>query len=238
MKKKRPFLTAHWSNLCIFTYEVPPALLEPHLPPGLELDMRDGSCFASLVAFQFLDTCVWGIPWPGFRHFPELNLRFYVRWEGRRGVVFVRELVPQRLVAWIARLLYNEPYVAAPLQCTILDESATLTAEYRLDWQQRAHTMRMTGARPAIRPPPASLEHFFKEHQWGFGTDRRGRLTVYEVQHPEWDVYPIVSHALDFDFAQVYGPAWSILNQAVPYSTVFAVGSDVAVYPRKVVRVV
>src|SRR6266568_5120078 len=47
---RRPFLTARWSNLAILTWEVPPALLEPHLPAGLELDRRDGAAFASLVA--------------------------------------------------------------------------------------------------------------------------------------------------------------------------------------------
>src|SRR5437870_9067010 len=99
---RRPFLTARWSNLAILTWEVPPALLEPHLPAGLELDRRDGAAFASLVAFDFLDTRVLGIPWPGF---PEVNLRFYVRLRAQRGVVFIREFVPQAIVAWLARAL-------------------------------------------------------------------------------------------------------------------------------------
>src|SRR3954469_20731239 len=110
-----PFLTARWSNLCLLTYAVPPALLEPRLPPGLDLDLRDGQAFVSLVAFDFLDTRVLGVPWPGFRNFPEINLRFYARRGDERGVVFVREWVPQRLVAWLARTLYNEPYAAAAM---------------------------------------------------------------------------------------------------------------------------
>src|SRR5688572_29057707 len=111
----RPFLTARWTDLFLATYAVPPALLEPRLPPGLALDTRDGQAFVSLVAFQFLDTRVLGIPWPGYRHFAELNLRFYVRQGTERGVVFLREFVPQRFVAWVARWVYNEPYLAAPL---------------------------------------------------------------------------------------------------------------------------
>ena len=53
------FLTARWSNLCLFTYAVPPALLRPRVPPGLELDRREGlegEAFVSLVAFDFLET--------------------------------------------------------------------------------------------------------------------------------------------------------------------------------------
>src|SRR5438132_9933153 len=112
---RRPFLTARWSNLAILTWEVPPALLEPHLPAGLELDRRDGRAVASLVAFDFLDTRVLGVPWPGYRDFPEVNLRFYVRHGAQRGVVFVREFVPSRLVALLARLLYHEAYAAIPM---------------------------------------------------------------------------------------------------------------------------
>src|SRR5215831_17753645 len=97
-----PFLTARWSNLFLATYAVPPSLLWKRLPPGLELDMRDGQAFVSLVAFDFHDTRVLGIPWPGYRNFPELNLRFYVRHGADRGVMFVREFVAQRLVAWVA----------------------------------------------------------------------------------------------------------------------------------------
>jgi len=111
---RRPFLTARWSNLAILTYEVPPALLDPHVPAGLTLDTRGGSTFASLVAFDFQDTRVWGVAWPGLRRFPEINLRFYVRRGNRRGVVFIREFVPQPLVSWLARAIYNEPYLVAP----------------------------------------------------------------------------------------------------------------------------
>src|SRR5262245_45755084 len=164
------FLTARWSNLFLATYVTPPELLRPRLPPGLELDTRDGHCFVSLVAFDFLQTRVLGVPWPGFRNFPELNLRFYVRHGERRGVVFVREYVPQRFVAWAARTFYNEPYQPAMMANTITYDDATISAEYRIEVAGKAHVMRVTGERPTVRPGPESVEHFFKEHEWGFGT--------------------------------------------------------------------
>ena len=67
-----PFLSARWSNLILITYAVPPELLRPYLPDGIALDTRDGQSFASLVAFDFLDTRVLGVPWPGFRTFAEM----------------------------------------------------------------------------------------------------------------------------------------------------------------------
>src|SRR4051794_22295162 len=94
----RAFLTAQWTNLILANYAVPDALVLPYLPPGLELDRHEGRAFVSLVAFDFVGTRVFGIPWPGYRDFPEVNLRFYVRCGADRGVCFIRELVPLRLI--------------------------------------------------------------------------------------------------------------------------------------------
>lgn len=227
----RPFLTARWSNLFLATYVVPPALLEPRLPPGLQLDLRDGQAFVSLVAFDFLDTRVFGVPWPGFRNFAELNLRFYVRQDSARGVMFVRKFVPQRLVAWMARAIYNEPYVAAPLASTVHDGPDSLTLEHRLRFGGRTHTISATGKKPPYRPADDTVEHFFKEHQWGYGISRRGQMIRYEVEHPAWNVYPVQTYQIDLDWERVVGPEWEFLGSTAPVSTVLAVGSPVAVYP-------
>ncbi len=232
----RPFLTARWEHLALLSYVVPPEVLTPHLPPGLMLDTRDGQAFASLVAFDFLDTRVLGVPWPGFRDFPEINVRFYVRHGAERGVVFVRELVPQRLVAWVARRLYNEPYVATSMQNTRDEMPDRLTMTYQFAWEGRRQTLRVTGAKPTETPPPDSTAHFFKEHQWGFGTTRGGRAVRYEVTHPVWQTYPVASFDLDLDWTRVYGPAWSFLQEAEPYSVVLAAGSPVEVFSKSALR--
>jgi uncharacterized protein YqjF (DUF2071 family) len=226
----RPFLTAWWNNVFLATYAVPPALLQPRLPQGLELDLREGSAFVSLVAFEFLHTRVWGIPVPGCGEFAELNLRYYVHHGPDRGVVFIRELVPRRLITWAARLLYNEPYRTAPLTATRREEAACRTMEYRLRDRGRDHMIGVTGSLPAYLPGEATDEHFFKEHHWGFGTTRGGRTLRYEVAHPVWEVLAVRDYHLDFDWATVYGPEWGFLSKAVPCSTVLAVGSAVQVF--------
>lgn len=228
----RPFLTARWSHVFLATYVVPPDLLAPYLPTGLELDLRGGRAFASLVAFDFLDTRVLGIPWPGFRNFPELNLRFYVRRGDDRGVVFVRELVPKRLIASLARALYNEPYVAAPMTSTVVEDGEKVSVEHRLSFAGRTHTIRAVGTKPAYVPEPATAEAFFKEHQWGYGKTRDGRTLRYHVWHPVWPVYEVREAHIDLDWSSVYGPAWASLQGATPESLILAVGSEIAVYPK------
>jgi hypothetical protein len=229
----RPFLTATWRSLAIITYAVPPERVAPHLPPGVEPDTRGGEAFASLVGFDFLDTRVLGVPWPGYRRFPEFNLRFYAQHDGRRGVAFYRELVPKRLVAWIARTLYGEPYRAVPMQNTPRITADTLTMTYRFDWKGREQRVRVRGQRPARFPETEdSTADFFKEHRWGFGTTRGGRPVRYEVLHPRWKIYPVNECHVQLDWGSVYGPEWQFLADADPVSVVLAKGSPVEVYWR------
>jgi uncharacterized protein YqjF (DUF2071 family) len=229
---RRKFLTAQWRNLILANFAVPEGLLRPLVPPGCALDHREGACWASLVGFQFLGTRVLGIGWPGFRNFPEWNLRFYVNHQGERGVCFVREFVPQWSVATIARVLYNEPYRSASMSMDVKELPDTLTATYTVNWANRIHSLSATGAKPAMRPAADSLEHWFKEHSWGFGTSRRGKLIRYEVNHPEWGVYPVREFKFDVDWAAMYGPEWAPMNGVQPASVVLAVGSEISVYPK------
>src|SRR5215475_14053900 len=91
------FLTAHWRSLLMLNFPIDPAVLEPLVPRGTDLDPWQGQHYVSVVGFLFLHTRVLGIPVPCHRNFEEVNLRFYVRrqtHEGwRRGVCFVKEVV-------------------------------------------------------------------------------------------------------------------------------------------------
>lgn len=227
------FMTAAWRNLILLNYAVPDELLAARVPPGLVLDRHPdgGSAYVSLVAFDFLGTRVFGRRWPGHTDFAEINLRFYVRQPatGRRGVVFVREIVPQALTAFFARRLYNEPYVAAPI-ASEGTHGEIFEKRYVLTWKGRQHVIAARGDAACVRPPEDSAEHFFKEHEWGFGRTRDGQLLTYRVEHPVWDVYPACEPRSAFDFAAVYGDEWRLLNDRAPDSTAFAVGSEIKVY--------
>jgi hypothetical protein len=231
---RRDVLTARWANLSVITYAVDEERLRAVLPPGCVPDLRDGRAFASLVAFDFLGTRVMGISWPGHRNFPEINLRFYVRHGERRGVCFLREFVPRRVVATMARLLYNEPYRAATMSSHTNETPDTIEVNHHLTLGGITNRIRVIGNKPAVRPDADSVEHFFKEHSWGFGTSRRGRPLSYRVDHPIWDIWPVRSFDLDWNWKAVYGPDWEFLADARPYSVVLACGSDVRVFPKAV----
>ena len=229
------FLSAQWKRLLLLTYDVDPQLLSDHLPPGLTLDTIDGRAFVSLVAFDFLDTRVVGIRWPGFINFPEINLRFYVRHpDGRRGVVFIREYVPKRLIALLARTLYNEPYQAAPMTSAWIESENNFQLEHTLWIGQSVQQIEVELGKNPVMSQEDSLDHFFKEHSWGFGQTRSGRLLEYQVWHPIWETLPVTSVNLKWDWGAVYGDQWAFLSNQEPFHQAFAVGSEIRVYPKSI----
>ena len=108
-----PFLTAQWRYLVVINSEVEPRILQPCVPRGTELDLFDGLCFVSMVGFLFDETRLFArLTVPLHASFEEANLRFYVKRhvgaDVRRGVVFVKELVPSRSVICVARWVFHE----------------------------------------------------------------------------------------------------------------------------------
>lgn len=229
----RPFLTAVWSDLILASYAVPDEALMPYLRPGLELDRWQGSAWCSLVAFDFRRTRVLGVSAPSYttlRDFPEFNLRFYVREGERRGVMFVRELVPNAFVASVARLVYNEPYSVARMTSRVTQVGERRRVRHDFTFGGKRHLIAVTAHGPAAVPQAESFETWLKEQAWGFGRLRNGVPTRYRVAHPPWRTYPVEGCDLAVDLDTLYGPRWRFLQSRTPDSVVLAEGSAVSVY--------
>jgi uncharacterized protein YqjF (DUF2071 family) len=234
------FLTAEWRELAMLNYAVNPDLLSPFVPRGTELDCFDGRYFVSLVGFRFLHTKVRGIAWPFHRNFEEVNLRFYVRRrEGndwRRGVVFVREIVPRRAIAAIARLLYNEKYLALPMSHQIAAHDGGMDVEYHWTLQGRVNKMSVAVTGHAAIPDPGSQAHFITEHFWGYSSQPKGDSVEYRVEHASWAVWTARSARFEGDATQLYGQNLAAVLQRQPDSAFLAQGSAVTVYRGKRMR--
>ena len=229
------FVTARWHRLVMVSYEIDPALLKPYLPVETELDTWNGESYVSLVAFRFLDTRVKGIAIPFHRDFEEINLRFYVRSKGpegwRRGVVFVREVVPKRAIAAVARWLYNENYVACPTDSEIVDPTDTSDGSVEYRWHPGQAWMwvkgRFSGA-PAL-PAPSSQEEFIAEHYWGYSKQRDGGTVEYRVEHPQWKVWSLAAPECSAGVVDFHGGEFREALSGMPRSAFVADGSDVIV---------
>jgi len=231
----RPFLTARWDSLVLLNYRCPPDLLAPLVPVGTELDSWHGQALVSLVGFIFGDTRLRGLPIPFHRTFEEVNLRFYVRRQvpsgpPRRAVVFIRELVPRRAIATIARWAYNEPYLAVPMSHSRdLDPARGGRVDYTWRYEGAVFAMGATVAGPSRPLRPGSEAEFITEHYWGYTRQRDGGTLEYQVEHPPWTVWDRADHHFTGPARILYGPAFGQVLAAGPSSAYVAVGSAVTV---------
>jgi uncharacterized protein YqjF (DUF2071 family) len=232
MAQQRAFLTAEWNNLLMLNYAVDPSMLLPHVPSGARLDTFDGTTYISLVGFEFNNMRIAGIAVPFHSAFEEVNLRFYVRHGDRRGVVFIRELVPKFAVAVIARSAYGEKYSRVPMTHRIhyrLDRDV-VEAEYSWGSGPGLCSMRVETESAAYLPAEGSLGQFITEHYWGYAAQRGGGTLEYEVQHPQWQVREAGTAILNGDATQYYGAELGRAVMRKPHSAFLAEGSGVTVF--------
>ena len=119
---QKKLLTAEWRKLIMANYEIDPFILKKYLPAGTELATWENKYYVSLVGFMVLKTKLHGIPIPFHSDFPEVNLRFYVRYRSgndwKRGVVFINEFVPKHAITFVANKIYKERFATYPIKHT------------------------------------------------------------------------------------------------------------------------
>ncbi len=232
----RPFLRARWESLVLANFACPRALLEPLVPAGTVLDPWRGVDLVSLVGLLFRDASVKGVSLPGLRTFPQVNLRFYVRrpvpsGDDRKGVVFIREIVPRRLIAHVARIAYNEPFVALPMDFRgALDPGRGGRVEYR--WRRRGARFALgaTVAGAARAAAAGSESRFVTEHYWGYARQRDGGTLEFRVTRPRWDTWDPERHRLSGPWSSIYGSGLGDVLSGAAHSVLAAAGSEVEIH--------
>ncbi|MDA1219576.1 MAG: DUF2071 domain-containing protein [Chloroflexi bacterium] len=235
--QRRPFLTANWRNLVMLTYEIDPEVLQPYVPQGLLLDQWDGKCLISVIGLQFLNIRIRGIPIPLYGSYPEINLRFYVRREirgqWRRGVVFIKQIVPHRLVALVARWVYHEQFVAMPMQHSVEnspEDGAPRQVSYQWRHLRAWSRMAVNNLTSLQRADPGSVEEFVAEHYWGYNSQPDGSTLEYLVDRPQWRIRNAANSTLECDVGRIYGDEFAESLSGAPISAIWAEGSTVALH--------
>jgi uncharacterized protein YqjF (DUF2071 family) len=234
------FLSAEWRKLAIFNYEVPPSLLQPYLPMSTQLDLFEGKCYVSMVGFLFKNTRLLKVKVPFHVNFEEVNLRFYVRRkvdnEWRRGVVFIKEIVPKWALSFVANTLYEEHYVTLPMRHRWLNADGMLMVKYEWQVSNSWQSLAITAKDEAVAIPEGSVAEFITEHYWGYSKVSENKTNEYNVHHPRWLQYPVLEYETNFDFALNYGPKFAFLNEKQPSSVQLAEGSPISVDIKKTLK--
>ena len=221
----------------MLNYFVDPHLIAPLVPPGTEIDFENGETFLSIVGLLFRDTRLLGLPIPRHRDFEEVNLRFYVRRNSadtwRRGVVFIREMVPRYAVALVARAFYGENYFAVPMKHEIEHLAGNLKVEYSWRRGRRWESLKMTAAGEPQPIPAGSHAEFITEHYWGY-TSLRSGCGEYRVEHPRWKIWKAAGFELNADVATLYGEQFADTLNQPPRSAFIADGSPITIQRREI----
>lgn len=211
-------------------YKVDPHLFDDLIPHGTEIDLYQGDCYLSLVAFKFVDTAVMGVKIPFHTNFEEVNLRFYVQRkltnEIRRGVVFVKEIVPRSAICWVANSMFGEKY-----ECWNMGhEEGENELEYFWSQDDCENAISVEYKDSLGVPADESREAFIIEHYWGYTKRGERRTDEYLVEHPKWELLEVNYAEIEVDFAETYGERFDFLSDAAPDSVLLARGSDITVY--------
>lgn len=234
----KTFLTAEWRKLAMANYSISPDILKSYLPPRTEIDTWNGACYVSLIGFMFQQVKLKGVKIPFHVNFEEVNLRFYVRYNDngnwKRGVVFIKEIVPKPALTFVARTLYNEKYQTLPMSHSWTSEDDRQTIEYK--WKKgKWHSLRIRTSKNSSLIQSQSEEEFITEHYWGYTKLANNKTSEYGVEHPQWEVYQTIDYSIDVDFGAVYGPEFSFLTRQEPKSVFLAEGSAIEVKTGRVI---
>jgi hypothetical protein len=218
-------------------YVVDPRVIAPLVPAETEIDFKNGETFLSVVGFLFHDTHLLGFPIPLHRDFEEVNLRFYVRRKSadtwRRGVVFIRELVPRRAITLVARTFYRENHIAMPMKHEIEHLHDNLKVEYSWRRGRKWESLKMAATGEAQPISAGSHAEFITEHYWGYTALRSG-CSEYRVEHPCWKIWSATAFELSADSAALYSEQFAETLTQAPRSAFIADGSPITVQKRQV----
>ena len=165
-------------------YILPPEPLMPHLPDPLVPDTRNGKAAVGLVGVHLTDVRVFGMAGPGFRHVPAVELQAAVQHPPteRTGTLTLQAYVPRRLVAWGARLLYDEPVAVASMQPLRRSSDDRVAMTYRFDWRGREQRLRVEEARVGDEAPADGVAPFGRGGPWRFATTGGGTLRCARIE--------------------------------------------------------
>ena len=227
------FLTAQWRKLIFANYPVDHRVLAPFVPAHTELDTWNDSAYVSVIGFLFRDVRLLGLRIPFHVTFEEVNLRFYVRRkvedQWRRGVVFIKEIVPKPAITFVANTLYDEAYETRPMHHRWTHTAQQQQVEYNWRVGSRWQTVAVTAENALVDIRPGSEEEYITEHYWGYSRKSAAKTTEYEVTHPRWQQSPVTDYRLDVDFELNYGHAFAFLNERSPASVFLTEGSPITI---------
>lgn len=192
----RPVMLQTWRALTFLHWAYQPGVIRRLLPTGLELDTFDGAAWVGLAPFLLENLRPRAIPsLPWISHFPETNVRTYVRGpDGKPGVWFFTLEADRLAVVLGARVLYHLPYRWARMKV----QEREGTVDYRSErlWPfGRGYSQ--ISIQPGKRMDTREFDHFLTARYRLYALTGE-RIAHADIEHEPWPLH----HATVLDLRQ------------------------------------
>jgi uncharacterized protein YqjF (DUF2071 family) len=182
-----------WRDLAFIHYPVEAAAVQSRLPSALRVDTFAGRAWLGLVPFRMTKVAPRYAPaFPFVSTFPEVNVRTYVKIDGKPGVWFFSLDADSRLTVFLGRHLAHLPYFFA-----------RATLRQRGDWyhfsscrptREGSVRARYRPSSAAFYPADGTFEHWATERYCLYTQSPRGQVLRLDVHHAPWPLQRAEAH--------------------------------------------
>ncbi len=181
-----------WRDFLFVNFSVPPEMLQPHVP--FALDLHEGRAFVSLVSFDLnrihVKSHELATRWllrPVSDH-AFLNVRTYVVHEGKPGICFLAEWIPNPLSLICGPLTYGLPYRLGRFEREKRDCDGVGHVVVRDPRRDETLALTYPTNRDNLRPcEPGSADEFLLERYTAY-TFRGKVRRRFDVAHAPWQM--------------------------------------------------
>ncbi|MDB4777923.1 DUF2071 domain-containing protein [bacterium] len=235
---KKLLMQANWSEIVSVNFQIDPAILEPRVPQGLELDFHNNETYISLIALRLNYVKMRGFPLPICRGFEGIGLRFYVKRKvGPRyvtGTCLIKDYVSSAIGAWVLSSLFKIKSSKVKLKressgFNSPDESVVPQVQYQWSIGDSQNKLKVKGRARMKKTGSDTKVGFILGHNNTY-TERDSQAFEHRVERPPWTVWDAAQASFECNTKQMFGQEFVKTLARRPSSVFVSEGSPVTVF--------
>lgn len=184
-----------WNNAIFLHWQVDTNELKKFVPSSLEIDLFDGIAWVSMVAFTMENMRPRNLPsFSPISNFDEINIRTYVKYNGKNGVYFLNIEGGTRLSCKIARVISELPY-----QFSKMDRTEGL---FRSNNDENDDSFRIKFTIGDELSEKCVIDKWLTE-RYALFQDAGRYLNSFEIHHIEWPINEIEIQELNLSYSKL-----------------------------------
>ncbi|TRZ41620.1 YqjF family protein [Robertkochia solimangrovi] len=212
-----------WNNAIFLHWQVEISALKKFVPNDLEIDLFEGKPWVSIVAFSMENIRPKNLPaFSPISNFDEINIRTYVKANGKTGVYFLSIEGGKKLSCKVAKGISELPYRYSRMQRTPYTYLSS-NPEYK-DQLKINHDTGMATSNKS------DLDKWLTE-RYALFQDTEKYINEFEIHHIEWPLQQIQISKLELHY-----PRFNDLLSQKPDKTHFSKGVRVLAWNKTPLR--